>query len=137
MKYVIVVILAAFIVGCASQPPKIAKTLSGMPEMLIATTDRQAVRQNIIGRNVADGWTLEQETDSLLLFKRPFDEKTAIFGAALIGAQAMVRGKTIRYTIVQTQGGTKVLVAPFNEYDSAEFNALYTQLQAVKRDIEK
>lgn len=137
MKSVIAVILAAFVVGCASQQPKIAKTPSGMPEVLIATTDRQAVRQNIIGRNVADGWTLEQETDSLLLFRRPFDERTVIFGAALIGAQAMAQGKTIRYTIVQTQGGTKVLVAPFNGSDSSEFNAHYTQLQAVKREIER
>lgn len=137
MKTIICSVFLAMATGCATQPPRIAETQSGKPEVLINTTDRQAVKQSIIGKNATTGWSLEQESDSLLLFRRPFDEKTVIFGSALLGAGAMAKGMTIRYTIVQFDGKIKVLAAPFNDADSTEFNTLHLQLQSIKQEFEK
>lgn len=124
------------LMGCASQPQKIVITPSGKPEIVIATVDRSAVRQNIISNNVLIGWTLQQESDSTLVFHRPFDDATIVLGSALLGNRAMRQGMSIRYTIVQAQGGVRVFVTPFNDASASEFNVLQTQLQTVKREIE-
>lgn len=137
MRSFLVVLFFGLLIGCASQPPRIAQTPSGKPEVVIVTADRSAVRQSIISHKVSEGWSLEQETDSLLVFNRAFDEKTLILGSALVGSNAMRNGMTIRYTIFQTKEGAKVLVTPFNDQDTTEFNSLYAQLKTIKHEIEK
>lgn len=124
------------LIGCASQPQKIAITPSGRPEVTISTADRSAVRHNIISNNVLIGWTLQQESDSTIVFHRPFDDTTLLLGSALLGNRVMRQGMSIRYTIVQAQGGVRVFVTPFNDASAVEFNVLQTQLQTVKREIE-
>lgn len=132
LLFVVLMLMA----GCASQPARIELTPSGRPEVVISTSDRSAIKQQIIARNVAANWTLEQEGDSTLVFRRPFDDTALILGSALIGNRAMRVGMQIRYTIVQVQGSTKVFVNPFNDLDVLEFNRLQMQLRTLKREIE-
>lgn len=139
--------------ACGTPPPKIAQTVSGLPEITIATDDRSKVKQNLIARNLETGWALEQESENTLMFSKldTSGSASSLFTQALIGNSSSTPLKyEARYTFAQTGAGLKIAATVFAStqmpggqvnrlplHDGAvTFNAFQAQLQRVKGEIE-
>lgn len=153
MKIIATTLIALTLVGCAAQPEKIVTTASGWPEVEITTSNKQAVKENLIQRNSANGWNLEQESDSSLLFTRVDDSGSfnSALTQAMIGNSYSTQPKyEARYIISNNSGKVKVVVnvavstqmafgqvnRVFLNKNNATFNAYQTQLYKVKSEIE-
>lgn len=153
MKAFIAAMVALVLSGCAAQPARIATTASGWPEVEIFTSNKQAVKENIIQRNAATGWNLEQESDSSLLFTKVDDSGSfnSAMTQALIGNSYSTPPKyEARYIISSYAGKVKIVVnvsvstqmafgqvnRVFLNKNNATFNAFQGQLYKVKSEVE-
>jgi predicted glycosyltransferase involved in capsule biosynthesis len=138
-----------FTSGCSAPPTRIAETESGQPEVVIRTTDKSAIKQNLIARNTATGWALEQESENTMLFTRVDASGSANTATTLVllgGSANMPPRYEARYMFAQTAAGFKVVVNAFVAVQTtnglinrqmisdtnATFNAFQTQLFRVK-----
>lgn len=97
--------------GCAAQGPPI-NTASGRPEVFIPNIAPQRVRAALIDRGIADGWTLDKDTESTVSFvKRSDNALASVLLASNYDTNVMDR---VRFTVIGINGGTKM-------YASEEF----------------
>jgi hypothetical protein len=112
-KLILIVLVATFVCACATPTPRIKETKSGWPETEINTANKRYIVSNIIRRNVETGWTLEQESDSTLLFTKVNDSGSmnAVLVQAMIGNAYSTPPKAeARYIVMEHAGVTKVIV---------------------------
>ncbi len=139
--------------GCANDPPRIAQTVSGWPEIEINTMYKSAVANAIVLRNSELGWTLEQETPSTIFFTRIDDSGSmgAAVTQALIGNAYSTPPKyEARYILSRKPSSIKVVVNVsistqmvggqvnrlIMDKNNQVFNAFQNQLIRVKAQIE-
>lgn len=151
MKMLATVALSLLLTACAAPPARIAETESGWPEITIATQDRSGLRANLIARNLATGWTLESESESMLLFTK-IDTSTggAVMQALIGNAYSTPPKYEARYVMVPTAGGLKLVVnvavstqMPGGQVNrqpldgAPTFNSFQAQLQRLKAEFER
>ena len=130
------------------------QTASGWPEIEINTKSKQAVVDNLIHRNVSNGWSLESESPSLLVFS--FIDSSGTVGSAftqvLLGNANSTPPKYEARYVITMLGEEKVKVI-VNAYVSTQmlsgqtrsmplsnnkdtFDMYQAQLNRVKKEIE-
>lgn len=150
MKYLIhtLPLLLAILTSCTTVQP--LGTPSKKPEIVIATTNTDAVKSRIISACAGAGYTLTQESSSLLVFSKPWTGAESVLYQAMIGgASASQPQLVIRFTIASLGGRTQVFatISATMQYglgrtDSADYSAtkfgheLQTVLLQIKADIE-
>lgn len=152
IKFLAGAFLCAALVACGTAPERIAATTSSYPEIEIKTVDKDAIRSNLIRRNLDTGWSLEQETPSMLLFTK-VDSSGSVGSAvtqALIGNRYSTPPKyELKYTLASYKDFTKVIthlsvstqmaMGQINRMElngNTDFNNLQMQLNRVKGEIE-
>ncbi|MBW8463509.1 hypothetical protein [Acidovorax sp.] len=144
---------ALFVQGCASPSNRITRTQSGYPEITINSVDVRAIRSNLVARNAAGGWTIETETENMLLMTRvsnPLETSSVIAQAMLGNSRSTTPKAEARYIITLSKNQTLVVVQPsistqmaggqINRMDLKDnndvFNNFQNQLARVKTEIE-
>lgn len=153
MKKLAVLPLLILLSACATQT-RITETPSGMPEIVIRTTDKQAIKNNLIARNAQSGWFLERETDSTLFFTYVDDSgsfRSALTQALIGNAYSTPPKYEANYLLfpagegaykvqVQVSVSTQMAMGQVNRVSLKDnvtvFNGFQRQLQKVKQEIE-
>ena len=101
------VVLTASLAGCAAPPV----TSADPPSVVIGSTDKAGIKANLIARNTATGWTLMQESESLLVFTKPeTDTTSSAVTQVLLGNRHSTKPVyEARYTLVQVPAGVLVV----------------------------
>jgi len=147
-------IFVALLSACATQPAKITQTVSGWPEIEISATDKKSVKDYILLKNSETGWSLEQESDSMLFFSQV--DSSGSFNAALTtvalgNAYSTPPKYELKYFINQLPGRVKIVSniavstqmpggqvnRMFLNVNNAVYNAYQEQLNRFKKDVEK
>lgn len=143
----LILILTAVLIGCATPPQN-----PGNPEVVILSTNWQAIKQNIIDRNLRMGWMLEQETESLLLFTKVDESRSqaSVLTQVLLGNSSSTSLMyEARYVLAQTASGIRVVASgamstqmPGGQVNrqsitGSRFDEMQNQLIKVKTEVER
>jgi PBP1b-binding outer membrane lipoprotein LpoB len=153
-KLAAIIITAALLSACASQPAKISQTASGWPEIEISVSDKKLVKDYIVLKNSEAGWNMEQESDSMVTFSKVDSSgsfNAAFTQVALGNAYSTPPKYEVKYFINQLSGRVKVVSniavstqmpggqvnRVFLNENNAVYNAYQDQLVRFKQGIEK
>lgn len=105
----LLLLISFFLFGCAPQPPRIAETASGNPEIVIGGVDLESVRSRLIDRVLSSGMHLDSETPSRITVSRELTGAHENLMRLALGNSysTPVRAETA-YTIINVQGGVKI-----------------------------
>ena len=150
---VVVGVMLVVLAGCVAQPERMAQTPSGWPEVIIATPNKQLIKEKIIAMDAKLGWNLEQETESTVLFTKV--DNSGSFGSLMTknmlgNAYSTLPQYEMRYIFSTDGDSTHVIVNVavstqmpmgqvnrlFLDNNNMVFNTFQLQLNKIKDEIE-
>lgn len=148
MRFFYFCLFSIFLVGCgATQPARIAQTPSSKPEVTI-NAPVQAIQDSLINEALNYNYTLETQTNSMLMLRRPLEGNEA-FQGLLVGNSYSNNTRVLRYTFANTSSGVRVVMSQSLEAmmiggqvnsvpitNNEVFNSNYQFLQNIKRELE-
>jgi hypothetical protein len=103
----IAILVAALFTGCATLPP--INTASKRPEVTIATANRELVKARLIDACSTSGYTLVQESPSLIAFSKPMTGSDGfMYQLAMGNAYSSQPQQIVRFTVTSLGGKTQV-----------------------------
>jgi hypothetical protein len=109
--FVLGVLLAIFLGGCATAVPKITQTSSGKPEVVINTTNTDQIKAEIINKMMNEQYQLVKDTSYLLEFNRPANSNENLAAALSIGNSYSNNSRVATFTIINNNETTKIIVS--------------------------
>lgn len=99
--------------GCVTQQPKMTQTASGKPEVVIATTDVDAIKSAVISSLVNHGYTVEKDTPYELEMTRPTNSTENLAASLSIGNSYSTNSRVATYMFAKQNGSVRVIVHMF------------------------
>ena len=113
MKKILTFLVCVLLSGCSVQPPRIAQTESGWPEVVLSGAIKErAVHDTILLNLVSAGYQVEADNGSYLKFSRQMNRAEEAGRRAVNGGDPGTFRDEVVVTIVRTSAGIRVLVQP-------------------------
>ncbi|MDX1464103.1 MAG: hypothetical protein R3215_00190 [Halomonas sp.] len=140
-KIIVITMLCAVLVGCASAPPVDKQTRSGYAEAMIPHLNGEEIRDKIVSRCLDRGFSIDTSTETQVTCRQRVDGAAGIMTWAMIGNSYSTQPDAVlRFTIANSEGAYRVVAQPHVETQMAmgqmrrmslkENNELRNNLQA-------
>ena len=110
----VMVLLAIFVsitlAGCGAPVERIAETQSGRPEVTIQAS-RSRIASALVNKAINDGYTLVEQTEYSLQFRRATQDSEDFAAAMLVGNAYSDNSRWLTYTLTPVGGGIRVVAS--------------------------